>query len=137
MGQLSIQGAITAGPPNVSDGGFPSAMITTRLRGKQEPKGFNACSGVIQQRVAIVAPSWLTLRCIGPDGPVVRADTLYIRSDGPVLLRLTTSDGISADVVRTMPLDGLGMWEFPSTNFLTLLEVQGSATLEFLASGQQ
>tara|TARA_Y100000034_G_C6819181_1_gene368767 strand:+ start:274 stop:462 length:189 start_codon:yes stop_codon:yes gene_type:complete len=62
---------------------------------------------------------------------------LYFKSDAPLTLRLTTDDGAGGDVVAVVPIHGLAIMEFNSTNFLKTLEAQGTAKVEYFLSGNQ
>jgi hypothetical protein len=134
MGQIDLQGALTGGPPSGGDT-FPAAVFTAPLRFRSNPKGFGVATGVLTQIVASPAV-YLTLPGVGTGGVVTKADTFYLKSSGPIDLRLTTDDGAGGDVVSVVPCDGLHLSEFPTSKFLKLIEVQGSATIEYFASGQ-
>lgn len=126
------------GPPQQGVG-FPQAIFSTQLATTPNPKPFSAASGVLTRRVAQVAPGFLELTGVGPDDSVVRGDTLYLRSDAQVLLRLSQTDPLNPSgpaLVRELYVSGLCVLEFPPASPLVLLEVQGSATLEYLITGQ-
>jgi hypothetical protein len=140
MGQLAISGTVIGGPVTVGAAfGFPQAMFTTQLATTPSPKPFSAASGVLTRRLATVPPTWATLTGVGPTDTVQRGDTLYLRSDSQVLLRLSQVDPLNPSgpaLVRQVYVQGLFICEFPQSSLLVLLEAQGSATIEYLITGQ-
>ena len=141
-GQVSLQGSLTAGPPVASDGGFPASSSTTQLALNTSPKPFQAGTPTLSQTVQ--SPSaYVTLGCVSASGPVVNADTFYVRCDGPCLLRLTLDDGTGMGTTTTaiLPLQGTLLYEPPSQSTpgvggpLVKAELQGTATIEYYASG--
>ncbi len=138
MGQVAVSGTIMGGP--VSPGsGFPQAIFTTTLGTSPSPKPFSAGSGILSRRVAQAAPGFVVLGGVGPADAVVRGDLLYLRSDSELLLRLSQSDPLNPSgpaLVRLLDIGGLTVIEFPPSSPLVLLEAQGSATIEYLITGQ-
>lgn len=135
MGQLDLQGALIGGPPTGGDV-FPASTFAVPLRLRTIPKGFGVATGVLTRQVN--SPSvFTTLSGIGANDTVTQADVLYFKASGPVALQLTTDDGLGGDIVATLSCDGLVLMEFPTSNFLKGLEVRGSATVEYFASGQR
>ena len=63
--------------------------------------------------------------------------TVYPTVDRNVLVRITTDDGVGGNVVTTIPCIGLLVLEFQTLKFCKLVEVKGTATLEYVASGPQ
>lgn len=138
MGQIVIQGSLTGGPPQQGVG-FPQAIFTTQLATTPSPKPFSAASGVLTRRVSQVSPGFTVLTGVGADDTVVRGDTLYLRSNSQVLLRISQTDPLNPGgpvLVRELYVSGLFVCEFPPASPLVLLEVQGSATIEYCCSGQ-
>lgn len=135
MGQVVADGTIQAGPASSGDGVFPSSTFDGQIRLRTSPKQYLACTGSTGR--AFNSPSsYVALPSIGTGGDVTKVDTLYIRSSSEVSLQLTTDDGAGGDVVAIIPLDGGILLEFPTTKYLKLLELKGSATIEYFASGQ-
>jgi hypothetical protein len=136
MGQLTLSGQLQGGAPNGSDlnQGRMLDVIVLALRGGNTAKPFNAATGTIQRPVNSPS-SFITLSGIGTGDTVTHADTLYFFAYSQVTLRLTTDDGAGGDVVAVLPCDGLYVMEFPSAKFLKLLEIEGSANVEYFASG--
>lgn len=135
MGQINMQGALIGGPPAGSET-FPASVFSAPLRLRTDPKGFNAATGVLQQQIATAVGVYAALPAIGTGGVVTKGNTFYFKSNGPVLLRLTTDDGVGGNVVAVLPINGLHIVEFDDTKFLKLAEVSGSALIEYFASGQ-
>lgn len=135
MGQIDLQGALIGGPPSGGDT-FPASTFSVPLRMRTTPKGFGVATGVLTRLVASPA-AFVALSGVGSGDTVTQADVLYFKPSGPVDLRLTTDDGVGGNVVAVVPIDGITMIEFPTSKFLKLLEVQGSATVEYFASGQR
>lgn len=137
MGQIAISGTILGGPVQVG-AGFPQAIFTTTLATSPTPKPFGAGSGVLTRRVAVASPGFVTLSGVGPADTVVRGDLFYLRSDAQLLLRMSQTDPLNPlnTLVRDLYVNGLVVIEFPASSPLVLLEAQGSATIEYLVTGQ-
>jgi len=135
MGQLNLSGSLIGGPPTGGET-FPAASFTVPLRLRTDPKGFNAATGVLTQQISTAVGVYATLAPIGSGGVVTKADTLYFKSNGPVLVRITTDDGVGGSVVAIVPCDGLMMLEPGSLKYIKLVEVSGNALIEYFASGQ-
>lgn len=137
MGQIVIAGTMIAGPPVVG-GVFPSSIYTTQLALSQVPKPFSKASGVMQSTVQTAAPAFEPLQGVGPTDRVRQGDTLYLRCDAPILLRVSTVDPLAPlgpPIVELNPVAGLYIREFPLGQRLVLLEAQGSATIEYAITG--
>lgn len=135
MGQLNLSGALIGGPPSGGET-FPGATFSVPLRLRTDPKGFNSATGVLQRQIATAPGVYVTFGEVGTGASVPKANTLYMKSNGPVLVRLTTDDGLGGSVVAIVPLNGAMLVEFDDTKFLKLLEASGSALVEYFASGQ-
>jgi len=137
MGQIVITGSVVVGPASpVSDGAFPSSIDTVQLASTPNPKQSQVCSGTISRFLNVASPSWATLSGVGAADTVTRADTLYLRCNSPIKVRLTQADKDGgADIVSIVEVHGVLLQEFPQNGCLKLLEAQGSATLEYFVSG--
>ena len=135
MSQIKLSGSIVAGPASSSEGVFPGSTMDIPLSTKENPKGYQRATGILRRSVSVASPSWLDLG--EPGNTVTQANFLYLRSDGPLSLRLTTDDGLGGDVVAVIVVQGLHITEFNQINYLKTLEVQGNATVEYFMSGQQ
>lgn len=138
MGQLTIQGAITAGPPTVGVG-FPSALINTPLSTTPSPKSYSKGTGTIQSSVATASPSFEALSGVGPTDRVRQGSLLYFRCDAQLLLRISQTDPLAPSdppLQRLVYVQGLCIIEFPGSSPLVLLEAQGAANIEYLIIGQ-
>lgn len=134
MGTVSVQGSLLAGPVSVG-ASFPSASLQEQLSLLNNPKAYQAATGILSRRIA--SPSgFLALPTVGSAGDVTRGDTLYAKCDGPLILRITQDDGSGSpgDPVD-LPIQGLFMMEFPSTQPLLALSVKGNANLVYFVSG--
>jgi hypothetical protein len=121
VGQISCSGALIVGPGDTAKP-FPGSETTVALALK------NTECTVVQPGLNVVASP---LAFVALPAGVTKGLLLYVRTDNPVTLRLTTLAG-----AQVVPVDGLFLAEFPSTDPLLLLEVQGSATIEYLVAGQ-
>lgn len=131
MTQLKLTGSLIAGPPTVTDGTFPGMSATAPISTKENPKTYQRATGILRRTEAYVA-----FTDLGEPGNVVNVVTfLYFKSDGPIELRITTDDGAGGDEVAIIPVDGLCILEFDALQFLKLLEMNGSATIEYFLSG--
>jgi hypothetical protein len=142
-GQVTLQGSLVAGPPVASDGGFPATSSTTQLGLNTTPKPFTAGTPTLSQTVNSPS-SFVQLMCVSTNGPVVNADTFYVKCDGPCVLRLTFDDGTGTNTPAApvlIPLQGTCLLEPPAQSIsgvggpLLKAELQGAATVEFYASG--
>lgn len=136
--QLQLNGSLVVAPPMVTDTTFPESTSTISLTCTPSPKPSQVCSGA-KQRNANSPNAFITLSGVGPADDVTQADTLYFRCRSPMQIRLTFYNPInpSAPVVSVTPVNGTYFAEYPQNQYLTLLEVQGSGQIEYLASGQQ
>lgn len=138
MGQIVVQGTLTAGPVTVG-AGFPQATFTTLLQTQVTPKAYSAGSGIMQRQIAVASPTWQALQGVGPSDAVQRGDTLYLKCNAALLVRLSTQDPLAPlgpPIVQEIPVSGLLFIEFPPGSPLVLLEAQGSATVEYAITGQ-
>lgn len=134
---FKLTGSIVAGPSAAGavDGSFPTMSAEATLGTKQT--GFAASTGTLRKSLASPG-SFVALSGLGAAaGDAVNLGKfLYIRTDAKVELRLSQKDpGGGADIVKVVPIEGLNLQEFPSSDGLTLLEAQGSATIEYMICG--
>lgn len=134
MGVLKVSGSLDAGPPTVTSEAFPGASISVPLRLPSGSKSFSVGTGVLPRRLNS-SLAYVALDGVGPAATVTQGSFLYLRSDQPFLLRLTTDDGSGGSVVTVLPVATLCLIEFDSTKFLKLLEGQGVANLEYFVCG--
>lgn len=132
---FTLKGSIIAGAAQSASEVFPGSSAEVPLGTKQN--GFQAATGVL--RKALSSPSaFVELSGVGAGaGDAVTAGRfLYLRSNALVTLRLSQQNpGGGADIVKDVPVEGLVALEFPSNQALTLLEAQGTATIEYLVCG--
>jgi hypothetical protein len=133
MGQVQLQGALIGGPPSGGEV-FPAALFNVPLKLRTDPKGFGAATGILQRTITS-AVAYVQLADVGANGTVTQANTLYLKSAGPIDVRLTCDDGVGGNVVSEYQQDGMSLLEFSDVKFLKMVEVRGSAQIEFFASG--
>ena len=133
MGQVQLQGALVGGPPSGGEV-FPAALFNVPLKLRTDPKGFGAATGVLQRTITS-ALVYVQLLDVGTGGSVTQANLLYLKSAGPLDVKLTCDDGVGGDVVSEFQIDGMNLQEFSDVRFLKKVEVRGSAQIEFFASG--
>ena len=136
MGQITLSGALLGGPPAGGES-FPSSTFSAPLALRSNPKGYNAATGVLQRQVTTAVGVYSALSGVGATDTVTKGNTLYLRSNASLLVRLTTDDGIGGSVVAVLPVSGLCILEFDDSKYLKLIEVSGSALIEYLVSGLQ
>lgn len=134
MGQISLQGAIVAGPVTASET-FPASTLNVPLATIFSPKPSAVSTGVLTRNVNVAVPAFGALQGVGPTDTVTQGDFLYFKSNGPVILRVTTDDGLGGQAQALVPVHGIAMLEFQATRPLELLEIQGNARVEYLVSG--
>jgi len=138
MGVLVLAGSIVVGPAVVSETAFPGAVSTVQLDTTPDQKN-SACNSGVKNRTINTPNAFITLSGVGPTDDVTQGDTLYFRSRSPVSVRLTFNNPLvpMSPTVSVIPVNGTLILEAPQSQYLTLLEVQGSGQIEYLVSGQQ
>ena len=134
MGVVALQGSLLVGPPGCG-GTFPTASVAEQLGLYSSPKSYNAATGVLQRTVN--SPSaFVPLNALGAAGDVVQCDFLYLKSDGPLILRMVQDDGSGVTTLTyDQPIQGLVLLEFPSDKPLLGISVKGTARIAYLLSG--
>ena len=137
MGQISLDGTITSGPPtSVPPGATPAATDTIPLSTLATPKGWNVVTGPNSRNVASSFGTFSTLSGLGAADSVTQGTFLYLRASAPLQLRMTQANlAGGADIVSVHQVTGPLVQEFPDAGYLKLLEVSGTATVEWLVSG--
>jgi hypothetical protein len=135
MAIIQVTGTVFVGPQSSGSGVFPAGSVNTPFETTPNPKISQVSS---QNELRVQSPSaFQQLSGLGAGWTVTKADTLYLRSDAPVILRLTQANPSGPPTVQTVAIQGLFISEFPQVNALILIEVQGSAGIEYVISGQQ
>jgi hypothetical protein len=134
LGQISLSGAFTAGPPTAGEGTFPGALLNVPLSLTTTPKQYGVATGVLTRLLASPS-SFVTLDGVGAAATVTKGDTLYLKSSGSIDLQLTLDDGVGGSTTAVVT-GRLFIIEFDTVKFLKLLEAKGSATVEYFVSGQ-
>lgn len=134
MGQVELTGSLAFGPSG-GDCAFPSSQDTMSLATSPSPKPAQAMTGSMQ-RLLISPAAFVMLSGIGATDNVQRCDTLYFRADAPMKLRLTFADPAGgADIVSVINVQGSYFMETPPNGYIKTVEAQGSARIEYAASG--
>ncbi len=133
MGKFNLEGSLQAGPPQANEGGM---SVTAPLIARANSSGFGAATGILQRRVSSPA-AFIPLTGVGANDTVTRGTFLYLKSDSAIDLRVTHDNGAGVGVVVTIPVQGLQVFEFQDSKYLRLLEVQGSALIEYFVCGSQ
>ncbi len=137
MGQVELSGSLTFGPSAGGAGVFPSSSDTMSLETTPSPKQFGAATGTLQRLVSSPG-GYSTLSGIGASDTVQQCGFLYFRCNSPVKLRLTFVDPDGgSDIVSIVPVQGTIVFEPPTNGYLKLLEIKGSAQIEYSACGLQ
>jgi hypothetical protein len=132
MAQVSLDGTVTIGPQSSSGGGVPAAINSVAFSTTPSPKPAQV---YIETTRNVQSPSaYVELTGIGTTDTITRANFLYFKAASPVMLRLTMVDTPS-DIVAEEWVSGVIVHEFPDDHALKLLEVKGSGTVEYMASG--
>lgn len=95
-------------------------------------------TGLSKRTVAVTSPSWLALGEVGATRTVTHGQFLFLKTNAPISIRCTVDDGAGGDRLFIVDVDSAApfLLAFPPAKYLKLLEVQGSATIQFLVSGQ-
>lgn len=126
---LELQGSIVSGPS--SDCSLPGA--TVNLTFEETPSAAMSAYG---SKTVASPSSYVTLPGLGTGSLVTQGTVLYIRTRDNMKFRLTMYDS-GGDVTSVVYLQGPALWRFPASNYLKLLEVQGSGTVEYFVAGPQ
>lgn len=133
MGQvISVTGAIIAGQLGSQECAFPNAITNIVL---QVPQISAPASFYSQKQVA--AASFATLDGIGTGKAVTKAQFLYLRTNGPVQLRITQQPDSGPDVPAVEWVNGTLLKQVPANNYIKLVEILGTATVEYFAAGNE
>lgn len=127
---VTFQGNIVASPGQVSDCAFPGAITQIVFGGGQN---IPANTSVLHAKSVNSPTVYVTLDGLGAGETVSQGVFLYLKTNAQMTLRLTTQG--TPDLVAEVPIFGTVIWQFPSTNYLKLLEVKGVGTLEYLIAG--
>jgi hypothetical protein len=134
MGAVTLAGSITGGPPS-GGSSFPGSTFNDQIAFPSGPRSFSAATGMIQR--SINSPSaFVPLGGVGPTGDVTTADFLYLVTNGSLDVRITAQNGSGGFTTAVVSVaNGPLILPVSPNKLITLVEVQGSATIEYLASG--
>lgn len=136
--QLLITGSLIAGPPEGVSTGFDTMRVNEPLLFTPdgvEGVGFGVGTGILKRNVASPA-AFVALQGVGATDTVTRGKVLYLKTNAPMLIRISNDDGAGGTTTATIPIEGGPMLlRFQAAKFLKLLEVQGSGQLAYLIVG--
>lgn len=136
---VTLLGNLTSGPQGICEGGFPSGIFQVQfgLAGSCPGAGTKPALVSAYGTPNINSPSsYVTLPGVGSSSTVTQANTLYMRTTVPFLVRLTfATPGGGSDTVSVVPVLGLLILEPRSDGYLKLIEAQGIGSIEYYASG--
>jgi hypothetical protein len=135
MGQTRLDGSLQAGPPNATEGTFPASVFNTPLILTPNPKPWQVAEPTLTRRVSSPS-SYKTLSGVGTNDTVTEATFIYLRTDANLLVRITQTIA-TVPTTAVHSIRGLCILEFPDNEPVTLVEVQGTATIDFFAQGQR
>lgn len=138
MGLTRLDASLSAGPPNAGEAVFPGTTANIPINLTPNPKSWQHATGVLTRVVTVPHPDFLTLDGVGNGMTVTECGLLYFRSSSPITVRLTQEVGGSVGATVTLHrVHGLFIWEPPPAEPITLIEVQGSGTIEYFAQGER
>lgn len=129
---VTVKGTLLAGPPKSSCNGFPSALVNAAF--ELTPPNKSAAVSCYGSPNVNTPSSFVELDGVGPGNTVTQGTFLYIRTTGPMTIRITQGSGGGA-VVSTLLIQGLYIQELQAGTPLTLLEAQGVGVIEYFVSG--
>jgi hypothetical protein len=132
-GAVQLTATLLAGPTTVTDNQFPSGTTNLPFGLNPPQKAYNVDTGVMVANV-ISPVAFVALGGVGPGGSVTQAQTLYVRTLTPVQVRLTYLGDVTPKIRY---LGGATLEEADPAHPITLVEVMGSATVEYYAAGLQ
>jgi len=132
---VNITGALVAGPQSTSDCGFPGGVLNVALALRIPSKP--AAVQVTQVRQLASPSAYVALDGVGAGEAVTQGNFLYLKTNAPIVIRMTTKVAVGPNLVAEIPVYGLLILEVPDANYILLLEAQGAGTLEYFISGNQ
>lgn len=133
MDTLVLSGTLIKGPLGATDcggGGTCSTPITLYPSQKNAPANFEAT----KQVSAIV---FTPLDGVGPAETVTQGTFLLIQTTSPMRFRITTHPDTGPDFTSELYVHGTYLHEFPTANYLALLEVLGTGKVHYIVAGNQ
>jgi len=130
---IVLSGTLVKGPLGAGDCAFPAG--TTTIPFSSYPIQKNAAASFSAAKQVDSPSAFAALDGVGTSETVTQGNFLFLRTTSPFQLRLTTKADSGPDVVAVIPVQGLAIIEFPTGNYLLLLEAKGSGTIEYVVSG--
>lgn len=137
MGQISLTGALTGGPPSASSYAVPSSTFNLSLFFQGGTRQYQSATGILQR--TINSPNaFAALSGIGAANDVVKADFFIINSAGPVDVQVVADDGNGGSTTQVISCSGgPTMISARAEKLITAIGVKGTAQIEYFASGPQ
>lgn len=138
MPTVTLDGSLTVSDAcsgSCSDSGSATELLSFGP-GTCTGRSATAHTGFTRRTVSVASPSWLALGEVGPTSTVAQGDFFYLRTTAPISIRYTVDDGAGGTRTYIEDVDAFVAKTFPTSKPLELVEVQGSATITFFASGQ-
>jgi hypothetical protein len=135
MGSLKVSGTIQVAPFQVTDGVFPGGVNQTPINTTPTEKAWAVQTDNVKK---VNSPNaFVALPGIGAGENVTVGEFLYLKCDSSMRVRLTELDPGVGVVVGEKYVQGLLILETSSDKGITLVEVKGSGTVEYICTGQQ
>lgn len=133
-GQLTLQGSLLSQSAQALDGSvLPASVITDQIATSQTPLGYQA--EVYQLRNVVSPAAFVALSGLGATDNLTRGKFLYVRANADVQYRLTFVDPLGgSDIVSIIP-GKLLVLEAHAVGLVKLIEVKGTAALEYFVCG--
>jgi hypothetical protein len=143
--QILLTGTLTLTPQSVqgtttsvsAQGTIPAGTVQTGLATTPNPKNSAKQARGYKTNTSAYG-TYVALSGVGATDNVTTADTVYIRTDGPVQVQLTIQNlGGSGTITSVVPVYGTFLWEAPSGGYCTGIAIAGAADVEYVVSGPQ
>jgi hypothetical protein len=138
MPNATLSGTLYVQPSDAS-GAFPAGASSVPLSLSPSLKPLLVDSGMQKRNVASPL-AFVALSGVGATDTVTQGTFLYLKTNAPMQVRMTFNNpagGVTSAVTNVGSSVGGGqiIQEFDPTRWLTLLEVEGSGTVEWLVGG--
>lgn len=138
MGTLNLEGNLILGPQNACEGNITGAGVLNLPFGLGAPGGCGGCVSAARSTYntpSINSPAaYVAMPGLGANQSVTKGLFLYLRSSQACSIRLTQDTVVTP---QTVEVNGLCIMQFPTDKALTLLEVKGSVSVEYVITGNQ
>lgn len=135
MSVIQVDGTLTLTPPGSGLCGVPGGALSVPLALSPHPK--QSCVSASGARQVSSPSAYVQLSGVGDTDTVTKANTVYLKTNSPMMIKLTFDNSPDADIESEFPLYGIHLSECGDTKYLKKIEVKGSGTVELVASGNQ